>query len=69
MVGAFQQELMEISIAVPEAAPAALGAWGTEEGGLGLDDPHAEDFIEEKVPASPAGCQWRTTAPAWELRR
>ena len=45
MVGAFRQELMEISIAVPEAAPEALGARWTEEGRLGFDNPHAAEFI------------------------
>ena len=58
MLRAFRQEAMVVALAVPEAAPAALGAGRAEEGASGLDDPHGAECNGEGVPASRAGCQW-----------
>ena len=70
MVRAFRQELVGIPPAVPEAAPAALGAGMAEEGPPGLDDPHDDaDFIGEEVPVSHARLSVRVTTPAGEFRR
>ena len=61
----YRQELVEVSLSVPEAGLQALGARGAEEGGLGLGDPDATDFIGE-------GCRMsvetvEATASAGEL--
>ena len=42
----FRPEAMVIALAVPEAAPAALGAGRAEEGASGLDDPHRTSLAE-----------------------
>ena len=44
MVWTFWPEGVVVSVAVPEAAPETLGAWGAEERGLGLSDPHGRSL-------------------------
>ena len=46
MVRAFRPEGMGVSVAVPQAAPEALGAREAEEGSLGLGDPHRTSLAE-----------------------